>query len=109
MLKQMKEMADAAVTRQNKMFMEETLKNISAMCAERIAFYAGQSTKPDDGPIEAGDVLVGADGKEFKVDEVVEHTGDPGADGIIRHATFPAPTIGGAKDFPKPAKKGGKK
>lgn len=64
MLSEIRKLAAEAVERQNKIYMENTLKKIIACCD------AGLDAGSDE--IEAGDVLVGADGREFTVEEVLK-------------------------------------
>lgn len=69
MYEEIRNLAVAAVKLQNKLNMEATLIRIAAMC-EAVSSEASPNTC-DDGQISAGDVLVAADGQEFKVDAVL--------------------------------------
>lgn len=71
MHKEIKRLAAEAVRLQNKLDMEATLHQIMDLCdlKARNAGCCGECLT--DGPIAAGDVLVAADGQEFKVESVV--------------------------------------
>jgi hypothetical protein len=69
MYEEIKRLAVEAVKLQNKLNMEATLNEIAGLCDAQV--LASGSVDSGDEPIAAGDVLVGADGAQFKVDAVV--------------------------------------
>lgn len=65
MYEEIKRLAVDAVKLQNKLNMEATLNRIAELCDQPCKGSC------DESPISAGDVLVAADGQEFKVEAVV--------------------------------------